>query len=314
MIPEPNSPSALLARAQALLDARRPEDAADVLRRAIAATPGSPRALCLLSLALLQSRQSQEALAVADDAVAAAPAWDWPHRLRALALIRLKHGPEALSAARQAVAVSPGVPEAYLVLTDAHLGLGRIGDAREAAEKARELAPERTGGHVALSMVELRARHWTRAEAHARAALAIDPENASALNNLGVALRGLGRRREAVHYLGAASRLDPRDPLYRRNAVQAASRYGSIVLVVLVGLQFAVGNVVGGLFFGAALVVSRFVIMAMHGNLSGVWRTPLERWRHRHVPRTDPKASPELMRALRRERRPADRFWRARRR
>lgn len=297
----PPSAGSLLARARVLLEARRPGEAIGVLHRALAAEPGDWQALCLLSLAFLQVGQPADALVTAGHAAAANPASDWPHRLRASALVKLERVGEALAEAKQAVAVDPGIQESYIILTEAEVANRHFAEARAAAEQARALAPERCGGHVALSMVELKARRWTQAEMHARAALAIDPENTAALNNLGVALQGLGQRREAVHYLGTASRLDPRNPLYRRNAVGAATRFGSLFLVLVVALQFVAGNVIGGLFFGAALVGARLVIMARRGRLAGLWRTPVERWRRRRTPRSDPQASPELMRALRRE-------------
>lgn len=295
------SAASLIARARALLDARRPGDAIGVLHQALATGPGDWQALCLLSLAYLQVGQPADALTTAGYAAAANPASDWPHRLRASALVKLERVGEALAEAKQAVAVDPGIPESYIILTEAEVANRHFAEARAAAEQARALAPERCGGHVALSMVELKARRWTQAEIHARAALAIDPENTAALNNLGVALQGLGQRREAVHYLGTASRLDPRNPLYRRNAVGAATRYGSLFLVLVVALQFVAGNVIGGLFFGAALVITRLAIMGRRGHLAGLWRTPIERWRRRKTPRSDPQASPELMRALRKE-------------
>ncbi|GAC1362022.1 MAG: hypothetical protein NVSMB32_01890 [Actinomycetota bacterium] len=308
------SAASLEQRARALLDAKRPGEAIPLLHRALSLEPGGWQSLCLLSFAYLQVNQPADALRAAGDAAAAAPASDWPHRLRASALIKLGRAAEALVVAQQAVAVNPAIPEPYLLLSEAEIANRHLGPAREAAERARELAPERPGGHVALSIVELKARRWIEAERHSRAALAIDPENTAALNNLGVALQGLGRRREAVHYLGTASRLDPRNPLYKRNAIGAARRFGGLALVAIVAVQFLAGNLVGGFLLASVMVALRVGFMAAQGNLAGLWRTPLERWRRRKMPSQDPQASAELLSALRREGRRMARGAGARRR
>ncbi|HEX9315692.1 MAG TPA: tetratricopeptide repeat protein, partial [Actinomycetota bacterium] len=226
---------------------------------------------------------------------------------------------------RITLALAPGLPEGRILLAEAQIANGRLDEARAAAEQARSLAPDRPGGHVMLSMVAAQAGRWREVEHHARAALALDPEDTAALNNLGVALQKLGHRREAVHYLGTASRLDPRNPLYKTNAVRAASRYwGPAVLVVLIGVQFLTGDFAVGFALAATGIAGWLIVSLMQGKGQRRWtlirrlggrltfirrlggrlgRAPLERWAHRGAPTADPKASPELMSALRRERR-----------
>ncbi len=315
----PTSPLALLLRANALLDARRPGDAITLLLQLASRDPGNAQTLCLLSLAYLQVGQPQDALAAADGAAAANPSAEWPHRLRSSALVKLGRPNEALAAASVAVALAPDLPEARILLAEAQIANGRLDEARAAAEQARSLAPDRPGGHVMLSMVAAQAGRWREVEHHARAALALDPEDTAALNNLGVALQKLGHRREAVHYLGTASRLDPRNPLYKTNAVRAASRYwGPAVLALLIGVQFLTGAFAVGFALAVTGVAGWLIVSLMQGRGQWRWtlirrlegrlggRAPLERWTQRGAPTADPKASPELMSALRRERRSLD--------
>jgi Flp pilus assembly protein TadD len=298
------SPAAELFRANALLDAKRPGDAIALLLQLATREPGNAQTLCLLSLAYLQVGQPQDALAAADRAAAATPAAEWPHRLRSSALVKLGQVNEALAAASVAVALAPNLPECRILLAEAQIANGRLDEAKAAAEQARSLAPDRPGGHVMLSMVAAQTGQWTEVEHHARAALALDPEDTAALNNLGVALQKLGHRREAVHYLGTASRLDPRNPLYKTNAVRAASRYwGPAVLAVLIAVQFLTGDVALGFGLAATGIAGWVIVSLTRGNGHGPWRAPLERWTHRGTVRADPKASPELMSALRKERR-----------
>ena len=217
---------------------------------------------------------------------------------------------EALAAASVAVALAPNLPECRILLAEAQIANGRLDEARAAAEQARSLAPDRPGGHVMLSMVAAQSGRWWEVEHHARAALALDPEDTAALNNLGVALQKLGHRREAVHYLGTASRLDPRNPLYKTNAVRAASRYwGPAVLALLIGVQFLTGDFAIGFALAATGIAGWLIVFLMHRDGRGHWssiRAPLERWTQRGTTTADPKASPELMSALRRERRSLD--------
>jgi tetratricopeptide (TPR) repeat protein len=297
---------ALLLRANALLDAKRPGDAITLLLHLASRDPGNAQTLSLLSLAYLQVGQPQEALAAAESAAAANPTAEWPHRLRSSALVKLGRANEALAAASVAVALAPNLPEARILLAEAQIANGRLDEARAAAEQARSLAPDRPGGHVMLSMVAAQAGRWREVEDHARAALALDPEDTAALNNLGVALQKLGHRREAVHYLGTASRLDPRNPLYKTNAVRAASRYwGPAVLAVLIGIQFLTGDFAVGFALVATGIAGWLIVSMTHGNSPRVWRALLER-RTRRGSITDPKASPELMSALRKQRRSLD--------
>jgi tetratricopeptide (TPR) repeat protein len=297
---EVSTVQAMQLRGQALLDARRPAEAVEVLRRAVAADPADAQSLCLLSLAHLRAEDPWQALAVANDAAAAAPTSVWAQRLRCSALIKLRMPDGALAAAHQAVTLAPYAADSYLMLGEAHLAAGNLHEAGLAADRARSLAPHQTAPHVLASVVALRGHRWSEAEGHARAALAADPENTAALNNLGVALRGLGKRREAVHYMGTASRLDPSNPLYRRNAVHTATGYIGTAIVAVLWFAWVLaggGNVLGSA--AAAAVV--LLVFGLITRREALWRTPLARLRrNRNEEPSDPRASPELMAELRR--------------
>lgn len=299
--PTADPPSALRRRAATLLEARRPDEAIPLLLQAVALEPGRSEPRCLLALAYFQAGRPVEALAASEAAAAADPASGWPHRLRAVALLQLRRPAEALAAAKQAVRLVPRLAASHIVVAEAEVANRHLKKARAAAEHARSLAPENPDVHTSLALVALRSRRWLDAERHSRDALALDPENATALNNLGAALQQLGQRRAAVQYFATASRLDPRLPMYRANAIQAASR--RLRVPGLVFLAYATASlvtsgakawaVVG--FFVAAGVLARF----LRGDVRDLWRLPWERWRRRGSWGADPKASPELMRVLR---------------
>ena len=288
--------------ARALLDAHRPAEAADRARQAIAADPHDPEARCTLALALRDQGAVADALTAAEGALAVAPEYEWGHRLRATLLGQLGRRKEAVEAARTAVSLAPDLPHTWVTLADllSEFPRGRK-EAQQAAERARSLAPYETLGHIALSVVAIRRQRWRDAEEHSRAALAIDPEDADALNNLGVALLNQGKKKEAVHYFASSSQLDPRDPTARNNALAAVSGGVGIILAVQVvrglfalvdedspWITVLVALVLGGLF---VYVVVSTIRQRRHNKRMGTHRA------------ADPKASKELIKSLRRERR-----------
>ena len=105
-----------------------------------------------------------------------------------------------------------------------------------------------------------------------RRALAIDPDNYAALNNLGVALRASGKKREGSQVLAQAARTQPDSLAARRNLSRAGLnvvRVGIMIVLIPIGLLAHLGL---GLYFVFALVsnivISRSPKLALR----------LERW------------------------------------
>ena len=91
-----------LARASAMLDVRRFDEASALLARVVSAEPESGRAWCLMARAHLGAERYTEAISAANRAVSLDPADEWPHRLASNALVHLGNFPDALRAAHQA--------------------------------------------------------------------------------------------------------------------------------------------------------------------------------------------------------------------
>ena len=112
------------------------------------------------------------------------------------------------------------------------------------------------------------------------------------MNNLGVALQRQGRRKQAIHYFGEASKLDPRLELPRRNAVGAARASGAgafiLALIVLFGLAIASG-------LWIAVIPLTALIYRFRSYLLGLVRLGFRRRPD------DPVASRRLRRDLQRE-------------
>ncbi|MEA2705201.1 MAG: hypothetical protein QOD63_3146 [Actinomycetota bacterium] len=290
--------SSELARARALVDLRRWDEAVTLLGGVVASDPSAPLPRCLLAQALLGADRPAEALKQAGEAAASDPCDEWPHRLRSVALLRLDDSSGAVRAAREAVRLAPGLDSPYLVTVDAELRAGNTAAAAAAASKAAELAPNRSGTHDALGRVALARRRHREAEAHFRDALRLEPEDPAALNNLGLALLRQGRRRAAVAYFASASKADPHDDLPRTNAVRAAIGVGGATIGVIAA-QAAVRSSRGSV---TGWVVASFALLVV-SVLASLRQRRLAR---RH---NDPLASKELMRSLRRSASLSERFF-----
>jgi Flp pilus assembly protein TadD len=175
----------LVERAAALLELGRPADAEQAAHEALAADPTSPRALVVLTRAL-----------------------DGQHR----------HG-EAVAAGRSGVAADPDHGDAYVALAWALVGDGQAEEAVVAARTAVALEPHESATHHALGWALLRSSPPRNQEAHDAAARAIElePGATPAYSVLGLALAGLGRRREGRRVLREGLRINPHDPYLHNN-------------------------------------------------------------------------------------------------
>lgn len=235
------------AQARALLAARRPADAVTVLGQALASQPNDFNLHCLLAQALLALDRGAEALRATEEALALNPEDEWPHRLRALSLRAVGRKREAVEEAREAARLDPQEPATHRVLGDALLDMGQAGPAARVAEHLAGLAPGWVGTHDLLGRVALRQRKGSLAEQHFRRGLALDPENATLLNNLGVALGMQHKNKQAIDAYHQAARLNPAFDLARKNLKRSTARYlgaagvgGSLVFIALAqGLRAA---------------------------------------------------------------------------
>jgi TolB-like protein len=114
----------------------------------------------------------------------------------------------ALKAFDEALALDPSFAQAHASRSSALQALTRNGylpfadgfaQARVAAERAIELAPDASDGHVALGRIEMTAdQDWQAAEKSLRQALDLNPSNAAGYGVLAALLSALGRADEAL--------------------------------------------------------------------------------------------------------------------
>lgn len=242
-----------------LLELNRPAEAEQTFRVALSQDPADAEALWGLGSALLRQKRWDEAITALRECVAAAPAAAHPMSVLSRALAEVGDQPEeALGWARRAVDLAP---EDWFV----HEGLAAVLveqeppsvlAAHESARRSVELAPHEPSGHIMVGVALLRMGETERARQAWENALALDPTNVIAHNNLAVIDRHEGRPEAAAGRLVAAAALDPHEEVLHQNLVdlrreartQAAvpTLIGLFALVRLLWLgQWVLGLVLG---------------------------------------------------------------------
>ena len=233
----------LLAQSEALAAVGRYDAAAERAADAARRDPRDPLAYRVRARALHGGGHFAEAARMADESIRLAPESAEGFYLRSIALSSLakslpkgERGPlgaEAVASAREAVRLEPHAANSQLALAGALSLTGDFPDADRAMQELFRLAPNSTASWVTASVVAIRAKNWDAAITASRRALEIDPENYAALNNLGVALRASGKRREGTRVLADAARSNPDDRLARQNLSRAGLRTVRLAIMIL---------------------------------------------------------------------------------
>ncbi|GGN92238.1 hypothetical protein GCM10010112_79170 [Actinoplanes lobatus] len=241
------------ARARALADVGRLEQAESAVRAGLGETPADPELLGLLAGLLRLQGRHQDALVSAEAAVAVAPEMAAVHIEHAECLLLLSRLDDALAAARESARLRPDAPEPHRSVARCLILRRDFDGAREAAGRAVGIAPQSVPDLMTLAEAERHAGHRDAARAAAARALAEDPDDAD------------GRWMMA---LLDAERMRVRDAMrgLRRLAADRPDRYGAPALTwpvrgLLAGLR-------RGLFAGIPLTAVLAVI--------GHWWAPAE--------------------------------------
>src|SRR5262249_39960892 len=115
-----------LARASAILDIRRFDEASALPARVVSAEPGGapgwgPEAGCMMARAHVGTDRYTEGATAANGAVARDPADEWSHRLASNALVHLGRHADALRAAHEACRLAPGYWQTHVCVAQAAL-------------------------------------------------------------------------------------------------------------------------------------------------------------------------------------------------
>lgn len=250
------SPDAAAARlGEALTSAGRTTEAIAAIRRAIALNPENREYLLLLNEAF-EAGGSKDSGAIAEmqRMVAADPANTTAVQLLARALARSGRLDEGVELLRSRLKGSIEDYNYYLMISYLYNQARRGNEAVAAARKALELAPANrqemaTNALLALSSAQERAGDPRGSEESLRRILEKEPDNATALNNLGYFLVERNQRLpEALEMIQRAIRAEPDNASFldslgwalfklgryeeaERNMLEAARRNGSSVTI-----------------------------------------------------------------------------------
>ncbi len=176
----PSDPTEVALRAEQLRGAVRPDQALGLLTEALGTTPDSPVLLVELSAA----RRSLGDLPGAEQAVRAAlqqaPTWSLALLRLLVVLVQQNRVQEAITAAGALLAVDADSAAGWAYLALARTGLRRTSDrlqAREAARRSLELAPEDPNLRYLAALVEHSLGALPTARALVDQGLSIDPQS-----------------------------------------------------------------------------------------------------------------------------------------
>lgn len=258
-----------LIRASTLLDLGRPGEARTRLGVVLAADPGNAFALRLLARCHHATGEMGQAIETAKAAVAADPGSEHGHRILANAYNAAGDRPAATAEAREALRLAPEEWRCHWLLaeclrhSDPHAAL-------PPAQRARELAPNEADVHVLYGVVVKQLGRSEEARAAYLHALSINPNLATAHNNIAVLDRANGSWARALAGFRTSLRHNPQQKLARENLAN------TIVLLLrrLCGAAYAATFlvlVVSDLTSAAQLrVLGAAVALAMLGGLAWI--------------------------------------------
>ncbi|EPH43517.1 tetratricopeptide repeat protein [Streptomyces aurantiacus] len=215
----PNSEHPLTARAAALMDLGRHDEAKELLGRRLAEDPEDARAWARLARCHNAAEEHEEVVAATDRVLSIDPAYYDAYLVRTIALRRLQRLEESRAAAHEAIRLEPEAWQGYAVLSEAlNWPQENWPLAHEAALTAVRLGPEEVGAHYAVWKTALiNGHHDVRRQAVA-AALRIEPDNPWAVREWAdtQAYGGSGKPAEIADTYATALAASPDDRSMRR--------------------------------------------------------------------------------------------------
>jgi tetratricopeptide (TPR) repeat protein len=184
--------AAVTAALRAQREARTPQEAVVMLRRAAGSYPRHPYLLGTLSAAALRAGLYEEARATAGEALKGDP-----HNVEVIVNLASAHAGLGDRAgqerhARRALSINPRSAEAWLSLGEARLAQGDPHDHEVAVRRAVDLDPALPRARLGLSLIALRRGDPAEALREAERALALAPQDAATLSWVATVRERLG--------------------------------------------------------------------------------------------------------------------------
>ncbi len=208
-----------------------------------------------------QQERYAEALEQAERAVAAAPDIPYGYRVRSMALLGLGYADEAIAAAAEGTRLAPQQWLHHEQLVQACM---RVPEQRTrgyaAARRAVELAPDEAQTHFLAGFAAHSLDRREEAQVAYERVLALDPEHATALNNLSLLAAADERSLDASSYLSAALRADPQNTAAHGNIRPVAGKVALNMAATVALVELAAGLVLAAV-LGLEYLWSGFVVL-----------------------------------------------------
>ena len=205
----PDHAEALSNRGVALAELGRHEEALVSYDRALQLKPGYAEAHNNRGMALWSLNRHEGALASYDHAIKLVPDYAEAHNNRGMALWSLHRHEEALASYDRALELRPSYADAHNNRAAALRDLKRPEEALASCDRALELQPDYAHVHNNRGTILSDLRRFEEALASYERALQLEPDYAEALNNRGNALVVLERTEEALVSYDRALRARP---------------------------------------------------------------------------------------------------------
>jgi serine/threonine protein kinase/tetratricopeptide (TPR) repeat protein/TolB-like protein len=216
---------ACLARFKDSNDASWMVRAGAASEEALRLDPASPRIQVSRASVLLESGRTEQAAAMVRQAIATRPNDDESHRLLAKMLEQQGQFEAAEAEFRQAITIRPDYWRNHSALGAFYWRANRLGDAIGAFKRVTDLQPDNAWGYLNLGATYQKSGENAQALVCFQRALAIGPDD-FAYSNIGTIHYDEGRYEEAARAYEAAIRINPRDPATHSAVGDAYSRLG----------------------------------------------------------------------------------------
>jgi len=205
-------------------------DAESIYRQILSIAPDHPDAMHLLGVLAIQTNNPQQAVDLISKALAIHPnitrAVAPYYSNLAQAYQKLQNFDAAITHCRRALDLDPAFGDAAFNLVTALIAANRLDEALTAANRRLQLAPNDAPMHRLKANLLARQRRFEDALASYRDSLRFDPNNAEALFNQGVALANLGRPDQAIPSFQQSLAFNPNDTDTLMALAETLSRTG----------------------------------------------------------------------------------------
>lgn len=196
-----------------------------MLTRLLASEPENDDLLNLAGYAYFKLEQYDDAYQVLRQAVLADPNNDTSFRLLSLVFHKYKNFAEELKTAEQAAHINPENPDNLERLSSAQSQNGLLKQAQQTIAEMLKLDPESESGHFQAGSINLTLENYTKAEEHYRFLLQCDPNDAYAMNNLAIALKGQKKTLASIELYADALKADSQNDIAQQNLYHTILEY-----------------------------------------------------------------------------------------